>query len=1109
MKEFFLTDDDLRLGSEVVPGGILVYYADGEEEIIHVNQYVIDLFDCASLEEFMDFTGGSFKGFVDEDELNTTENNIWGQVDDREGYDHIYYQVRTKAGRRISIDDYGRLIQREGERPVFVVFIAEMDRRGSLDWLTGLPGMERFRYQFGIQVAIEEARGKKLAMAAFDLMGMRFYNARYGRDRGDELLKSFGDLLRKHFGSEGCCRDAGDSYFAFASLGEIENEVRAVFDEFAALGTGDMLPIMAGITGHVAGDSVALTMDRARFACYSDSTTWESHLTWYTAEMRATMLLRMYILEHIDQAIKEGWIRPHYQAVVRSTSGAICHEEALARWIDPEYGPLSPGQFIPTLEEAGLLLKLDLHIIDCVLADMLERRRRGVPLVPVSVNVSLRDIGKVDISREIAQRVDEAGIPHSLLRVEFTESAASSDPEYLRSQVRLLHAAGLDVWMDDFGSGYSSLNSIGEFDFDLIKLDMGFISGLGGDRRDIVVDGVIRASKRMGLGTLAEGIETQEQAELLAEMGCDMLQGFLYSRPRPLEEIMDEYLSGKSLAYEDTNESAYWRAVGSVSLSDLASNGEGKGVSDTPVSEFPAGVIELSAGTWRPLRANAPLRDFLSERGVSALDATALSVHEETITLDEHFEAAVHRTDESGSWERITGTLERGSGFQFHVCLLATCERARAYVVTSTPTLLGSALGTYGDVPVAYALLHVLLSEDGSEAVDLEYVYTNERFKEWSGLRAGDFIGKHVMGLGAPDAYRWLAPCYRAAMMGESSHEVYFSAVAGHWLSIDIAPTPMDEYCIFSFALADAEQEQREELRIAGSHDALTGLHNRHGFDEALAAHMRENGGKSFALVLVDVDDLRSINELYGRKAGDEALRETASLLVRAFPPGTIIGRNSRGEMVAAVYGNAVQDVESILERLANADLSCDLGGRRRPLSLSGGYTWCDGTERGLQAAFTRATQALAEVRAANRSGYLKWVPAMDEAPRRKLLGFTTRELAESMPLAMLAHRLDGEILVASKGLAHLLGYGSLAEALKAADHNICGFMEDKEAARMLKAFAAMAQAGSDDDESTIRARVRTASGDAMQVAYRARVAESDDGEPVFYAYMVDTLVAL
>ena len=1084
-----------------IPGGFLVYYADGDEEILSANRYTLDLFECETFEEFMELTGGTFKGFVHGPNVWSTEDSIWGQVSTRNGFDHIYYQICTKTGRTISVDDYGLLVRRENERPVFYVFIAELDRGSVIDWLTGLPGMERFLYMAGIESAAMAERGERRGILVFDFMGMKAYNAANGREAGDWLLKTFAGILRDHFGNEMCCRFSGDSFCAITPIRGMVDRVNAVFADLAsACGKGDSLPVMAGVCEIADGDEMAEVVDRARLACDSDRVTWESHLSWFTLGMRRETLLRSNVLEHVDLALAEGWVRPYYQPIVRATTGRYCALEALARWHDPRFGNLMPHQFIPALEEAGLLRRLDLYMVRCVAADIADRRAHGLPVLPVSVNLSVRDLIGMSIASDISAIVDSYGVARNMINVEFTESSAKRDPLLLSSQVSALHEAGFGVWMDDFGSGLSTLNSVKEFDFDLIKLEMGLAARGNRSKRVVIVDSVMRAAKRIGAITLAEGVETAEIQRELTELGCDLLQGYFYARPMPLDEL-EPIVFGDESRYESLSECYYWNAVGLVSLADLGTDTSGNEVADHFGRLMPTGVIELRDNAWHLLRSTETLRALLVRRNKIPAGVDPVSLIAHPIEFDGALEAAVERSEESGTWELVAGPLEYGSGYQFRVKPLARCGGVHAYTVASTPTTLGAALGTYGDVPMGYAVLRLLWGPDG-RAVDAEYVYANALYCLWGNFNEASIVGARLSQLVPEEAPYWLEVCERATRFGESTQELAYGAHAGHWISYSVTPSLTEDHCIFAFALADAEHLERQELYDAGTHDPLTGLLNRRGIDDEIERRVVANPFGRFVLVLLDVDDFKTINDLYGHNVGDEALRTLARGLTEAFPQTAVVGRNGGDEALAALFGSDAYDVDACLDRLINGQITYEAGGRTHNLSLSAGYAWSE-EDGDLKETYTKADEALYAVKLAGKCGYRGWEPGMQEVPQRSLLGFTARELAEGMPLAMLAHREDGSILFANEGLASLLGYDRLADALEDVGHSLKGVIHPDDWDGFMRSLSDWVAGDESGKALEMQARANACGGRILRVVYRAQLVTTKKKGDIVYAYLV------
>ena len=683
-------------------------------------------------------------------------------------------------------------------------------RNASSDSLTGLPDMTGFLSLAEQALPVFEMRGERMTILALDLIGLKIYNARYSRKTGDDLLRLFARLLEDRFGKNTCARFGEDHFYAFAAETDASRLLDNLFADLEQVYEIKTLPVRAGAYALDKGEDIeAVGVDRARIACDLDRKTWQSHVTWFDDVLREQAELRIHVLEHVGKAISEGWIRPHYQAIVRSATGELCGEEALARWDDPEYGMLVPDMFIPVIEEAGLLYKIDMHMVDCVLADLVEKRKQGIGLAPVSVNISQRDFAKLDIAEEVRARVDALGIPHSLLRIEFTESAASEDPIAFKQQVDALRALDFEVWMDDFGSGFSSLSTLQRFDFDLVKLDMGLIEDIANDKAQKVVVGIVQMATQLGIGVLAEGIETTEQAEHIEDAGCGMMQGYLYSRPLPLTVVMKRFLDGIGIQREDMAEAKYWNAVSKVNLIQLA-KGDLNEAFDGVWREFPAGVIEQRAGSWRVLRANSSYRTFLAQAGLFASEASYLQANPTLQKLDEEFLRAVERCSASESWVPIASHLEYGTGLHFRVKPVAVSPAARAFMVATGPTTFGVGLGVYGDVPVAYAVFCAVFDETGERVIDVRYVYANKKYCEWGGYEQEGIAGRSFLDIDENASDEWFSYVQKAVVDNKTSHDVIYSPETGHRLDFTVEPSPVEGCCVFAFTIADEIAEDAE-----------------------------------------------------------------------------------------------------------------------------------------------------------------------------------------------------------------------------------------------------------------------------------------------------------
>lgn len=1097
---------EFTIDAATLPVGTIAYMADGDQEFVHINKCVVDLFECASALEFMELTGGSFAGFVYEGDRMAVEDSVCGGGTETQELAHRHYRVRTKSGRLVMVDDFARFrTVAEDGRPVWHAFVAPMREVDTVDWLTGLPKMGRFYEIARISAESLSRRGERPAAVALDLMGMKTFRSENGREASNELLRTFSEELRKEFGGESCSRFFDDHFYAFGPMHGMEERLERVFASYEAACQGGFLPVRAGVYACDPGDDIATVgFDRARVACDLDRTTWRSHITWFTARMRTEARLQLYMLEHLDEAIEKGYIRPLYQEVVRSFSGEVCGEEALARWRDPSFGAILPGHFITILENAGVCHKLDLHIVDCVLADFVERRELGQPIVPVSVNISPSDLTAVDMPEELARRADAAGVPRSLLRVEIAESAASEYKDVLREQIDAFHEKGFEVWMDDFGVGNSSLALLPEFDFDLIKLDMSFMHGSSPERSQAIVEGIVRIAGKLGVGTLAEGVETREQAEFLERIGCDMLQGYFCSAPDVFRKSRGTVNDG-SVRLERISERDYADAVSLVDLSDSSMMGEVGSLDQTPGAELPSGVVECREGRWLLLRGNETLLSLLQKERVLPEEFSTLRAMPLAEGLEESLNFAAHRCLGSGGWERVFNPLKFGSGYHLFIRHAASAEAANAFLLMGAPTMLGAILGSYGDVPIAYAVFRVILNDAGDEVVDAEYVYANELYREWGGFGGTKLTGRSFLETARDASPSWFPYCYRAAVLGERVHDIMYSPETGHWLNFNIAPSSVEGCCVFAFALADDERRSMEELEAASQRDQLTGLLNRRGIDMRIGALMSEDPAQPYVLALMDVDDFKTVNDMHGHDVGDEALRTLARVVVDALPESTIVGRNGGDEFLAMFHGEDVMRAQECLERLASLEKSCVYRDRRYPLSLSIGYVTCPEQVQDLQGAYSKADAALYSVKLSGKAGIKRYAVEM-EGQYRSQLGFTPRDISENIPGGIVVHRVEGdkEILFANDELAEMFECEGLSDFMAFVGGSFVNMVHPDDRDRVERDLTGQVELDDVGAKDFVDYRICTKRGNVRRVANNGRLVQIDGIGKVFYELLIN-----
>ena len=421
------------------------------------------------------------------------------------------------------------------------------------DNLTGAPNLN-YMIQFADERADTIRRlGKTPVLIYADVISMQFYNSQYGFDEGNKLLCQVADELKTAFPEALLIRGADDHFIlidAYDSEGQIEERLSVADQNIQKNAEGNTSGIKAGACVYKERMTTVVAMDHARDAIKWLGNDLNRVCHFYTRVAEDHDWNQRYIIDSFERALQERWIKIYYQGISRTKTGKSTAYEALARWVDPIRGMLSPGEFIPTLEKYHLLHRLDLYMAEQVCKDMPMRRVRGLPVLPVTVNFAAQDFDYEDIPErlnEIYNKYCPALSPKKkYLIVEITEQDMARATDRFHEQIRRLKALGFRVWLDDFGSGYSSLNAFSRFDVDLIKFDMDLLRHLdennGANRR--IMNAMVQVARELGIHTLAEGLETERQRDFLQEIGCELAQGYLYHRPEPLEVTVGKLEAG-------------------------------------------------------------------------------------------------------------------------------------------------------------------------------------------------------------------------------------------------------------------------------------------------------------------------------------------------------------------------------------------------------------------------------------------------------------------------------------------------------------------------------------------------------------------------------------
>ena len=431
----------------------------------------------------------------------------------------------------------------------------ELEELATKDKLTGLMSFEYFILQVKERIERYNIQKSDSVYLFINVTNFKVYNDQKGFEQGNEFLKTIGQIISGVFNELALvCRQSDDHFVVFTYNKDVEEKIGLVNEKIQALEPDIKPGIMVGAYEvYNPDDDPRYCVEKARYA-YSALKRVNNgkHILYYDEKMHDNYLMVQYVVTHIDEAIEKGYLKAYYQPVVWSKGRSLCGAEALARWVDPKYGFMSPGMFIPALENARLVYKLDKEILRLVCQDLRYNLDNGLPVLPVSINFSRADFGLIDIVDVVTSTVEQYDIPHELLHIEITESALTDEEDTLKLTINRLHEKGFATWLDDFGSGYSSFNVLKDYEFDVLKLDMKFLTGFSDNTKArSLIKSVINMADQIGMKTLCEGVETMEQAAFLEEASCGRLQGYLYGKPLSYQDIMDRIKNGEFSLSDD------------------------------------------------------------------------------------------------------------------------------------------------------------------------------------------------------------------------------------------------------------------------------------------------------------------------------------------------------------------------------------------------------------------------------------------------------------------------------------------------------------------------------------------------------------------------------
>lgn len=909
------------------------------------------------------------------------------------------------------------------------------------DALTGLYNREFF-YRYAEQYD-QFHRDAEMDAILVDISHFHLINERYGKAFGDEILQRVAQAIRGAVQDSGAivCRRQADTFMIYCPhLDDHRGLLDTISSSLAETDTvNKRVRLRMGVYSCVdKAMDVERRFDRAKLASDFVRGNLSNAVGFYDNALHEREIYAEQLIEDFTAAIENRQFQVFYQPKfdVRPDTPILTGAEALVRWFHPKLGTISPGVFIPLFEENGLIQRLDRYVWEETARQIRAWKDTYGYAVPVSVNVSRIDLFDPNIDETLQAAVKQYNLSNTDLHLEVTESAYTQDSSQIIAVIERFRDLGFQIEMDDFGTGYSSLNMISTLPIDALKLDMQFVRNAfkeGGNTHLLEI--ILDIADFLSVPVIAEGVETEEQMDVLRTMGCDVVQGYFFSKPVPAAEFEAFILQKKEAEKAEaekarTKSRAYERKkrADQASLPEPAVQNT-EGPASAPEAEAPPTRVGLHLRTanifFATLALIAAIALFLADLSVSQ------GYRRMELASDRYIEAQLSAADmESGSdylTDRVrcfvvTGEIEYLYDFFEEVRV----TRRRDLAVINLEALLGgndsgaleslnTALtlsnklvdteymamrltleaGDYSLEEIPEEIVNIALSPEDSAlspeeqlqkaqslVFDNNYMHYKDRIRENVSQCTQALIHSSSQELEQASSQMALLVHIQTALtilfllivlgiviiISQQIRKPLTKIVRMMQDQQTIPPTGAEELRFVTRTynkILKENQEARERLSHEASHDALTGLFNRGAYDMLMESVDREH----MALILIDVDYFKAINDNYGHAIGDRVLQKVAEILQKSFRSVDILCRIGGDEFAVVMTRSNSTMKQLVLNKISRAnDLLQHPKDGLPPVSLSVGVAFSD-RENPKGDIFADADEALYRVKEAGRNG--------------------------------------------------------------------------------------------------------------------------------------------
>ncbi len=786
--------------------------------------------------------------------------------------------------------------------------LTSLEKTAYYDELTGLQNIVKFKMD--MQKALIDNPTKQYDILKFDIINFKVINEMFGFEVGNKVLQATKLAYDKLQNPKVLmCRVAGDEFMVFAGDDFLDNDKRLrIYEKY-------FKTLIPEITEHkvfynygkykieLGETDVNEIVNKVSLAHKIAKDRKDGIIQYYDNVAKMQIMLEAELTNKMEEALKNNEFVVYLQPKFEVAEGKLIGAEALIRWITPSGKMIYPDVFIPLFERNGFIVDVDRYVLETVCSSMRSWLDQGMGIVPISVNSSRLNLNNPEYVRDIEAVVNLFFIPHEYIDIELTESSTVGNEEAIEKLFRELHAGGFKISIDDFGSGYSSLAMLKNFDVDTLKMDKSFFRDSTIIRRDdMLIDGIVKLSHNLGMYVVAEGIETLEQVERLKEMNCDAVQGYYYAKPMPIEEFEERY--GDILRNKALEKTATLPLIQNINDTRFANSFVPCGIVIMEISESFT-ILEANEGYFNIIGyTKEEIRDLFENKGVRLIhpndleDMFAYFHSRLAIDLHRHMEYACRLRNKNNGYMLVQFSGRAAVNEIGVTRLYCSITDITAYSQTAK------------ELENEKDFISVIASLSESVFFDFNAVTGLMRFSE-----------NFAQLIGIPDTIENFPESEIAAAMFSDHPEILYEL---QYPNLDEEEPDR----VFSFTLPNGDEviyiysyrmfsdddgnvlrivgkmidvtNRREEVlsmkNVAGK-DQLDNFYNQLFTEQSVYEYLTDvSKNTKCAFLVISLNNFKEMLNIFGKEYADECLQEIGSMLGRMFRNVDVIGKIATDE---------------------------------------------------------------------------------------------------------------------------------------------------------------------------------------------------------------------